>query len=425
MIGGALVWLTLASATDSLPQVTLTQAIERATRLDPNYVRALGQVGSADWARKAALSTFVLPSLSIGTDYSNFSVEIFNIGTGQRAKTIVSARADARYELFTGGRKLAEMNRVKAELETAKATQAQAQFLAALGTESDYYAVLGSRELVDVARDRLRRAEEQLVVARARVLSGAVVQTDSLQLLLEVNRSRVSLLREESRLTVARLQLGRRVGTRGPVDAFPLDTTLPADPPITLQAAVALALEQGPEYRIARGNERAAAATVKSRTGAYFPQATLSANVTKFGDRFFPQGLSRSSISLGVAFPIWDNFNRELNLSRARVARDVAVAVRQDLELAAEADVTEAYQAHANSLVAARYAEIGVRVAQENYRVQQARYRAGASTILDLLDAQSQLTVAQADLVQARYATRLALAGLEALIGRRFHDLGD
>ena len=145
MIGGGLVWLALALTADSLPQVTLTQAIERATRLDPNYVRALGQVGSADWARKAALSTFVLPSLNISTDYSNYSVEIFNLGTGQRAKTIVNARADARYELFTGGRKLAEMNRVKAELEAAKATQAQAQFLAALGTEGDYYAVLGSR----------------------------------------------------------------------------------------------------------------------------------------------------------------------------------------------------------------------------------------------------------------------------------------
>jgi outer membrane protein TolC len=51
--------------------------------------------------------------------------------------------------------------------------------------------------------------------------------------------------------------------------------------------------------------------------------------------------------------------------------------------------------------------------------VQQARYRAGASTILDLLDAQSALTQAQAELVQARYAARLALAGLEAILGRR------
>jgi len=51
--------------------------------------------------------------------------------------------------------------------------------------------------------------------------------------------------------------------------------------------------------------------------------------------------------------------------------------------------------------------------------VQQARYRAGASTILDLLDAQAGLTEAQAEVVQARYAARLALAGLEAILGRR------
>jgi len=58
-------------------------------------------------------------------------------------------------------------------------------------------------------------------------------------------------------------------------------------------------------------------------------------------------------------------------------------------------------------------------VAREVFRVQESRYRAGASTILDLLDAQSGLTQAQADLVQARYAARLALAGLEAILGRR------
>ena len=60
-----------------------------------------------------------------------------------------------------------------------------------------------------------------------------------------------------------------------------------------------------------------------------------------------------------------------------------------------------------------------VLVAQENYRVQESRYRAGSTTILDVLDAQIRLTQSEADLVQARYAARLALAGLEAILGRR------
>ena len=52
-------------------------------------------------------------------------------------------------------------------------------------------------------------------------------------------------------------------------------------------------------------------------------------------------------------------------------------------------------------------------VARENYRVQESRYRAGSTTILDVLDAQIRLTQSEADLVQARYAARLALAGLD------------
>jgi outer membrane protein TolC len=53
------------------------------------------------------------------------------------------------------------------------------------------------------------------------------------------------------------------------------------------------------------------------------------------------------------------------------------------------------------------------------------RYRAGASTILDLLDAQVNLAEAEADLVEARYETRLALAQLEAMLGRRLFSNKD
>jgi len=51
--------------------------------------------------------------------------------------------------------------------------------------------------------------------------------------------------------------------------------------------------------------------------------------------------------------------------------------------------------------------------------MQEMRYRAGAGVILDLLDAQVDVAQAEADLVQSRYETRLALARLEAILGRR------
>ena len=48
------------------------------------------------------------------------------------------------------------------------------------------------------ATERTARAEQQLDIARARVLSGAAVQTDSLQLLLELTRARIKQIQDDS-----------------------------------------------------------------------------------------------------------------------------------------------------------------------------------------------------------------------------------
>lgn len=408
-----------AASADSTARITLSEALTRAARLDPNYVRALGQVDNAAWARRAAMSAMVLPAISIGTDYAGYSISQFNVGTGAQAKTSATARIDARFELFTGFRKVSDLARAKADLESAQAGEQQQRFVTALLTEADYYAVLSGRELLDVERDRVRRAEEQLIVARARVVSGAAVQTDSLQILLELSRARIGLLQQEAALRVSRLQLGRRVGIPGGVDAVPLDSAPAPDLPLSLVDAMNQALEQGPEYRVARANQRSAEAVLRARRSVYLPQAILSANTVTFGDKFYPHGLTRSTMTLSVSLPLWDNGQRELAVSRARAARDLAEATREDLERAAEADVTAAYDAYQTARATSDLAAQGLIVAQESYRVQQARYRAGASTILDLMDAQAGLTEAQAEVVQARYAARLALAGLEAILGRR------
>ena len=50
-------------------------------------------------------------------------------------------------------------------------------------------------------------------------------------------------------------------------------------------------------------------------------------------------------------------------------------------------------------------------------RVQQERYRVGASTILDLLTSQAALTTAGVNVVQTRFNYLISRATLEALVG--------
>ncbi len=412
-------------AEDSIPQVTLEQALQAAARLDPNYVAALGQINDAKWVRRSAYAVFVLPSVSVSTSLTKASRQFFNLGTGSLTNQLVDGRIEARYDLFRGGSKLAELVRARAEVESAKANEVQARFGTAFVTESDFYDVLAEKELVRVASERVGRAEEQFAVARARVIAGAAVKTDSLQLLLELTRASVDLLRQQASLKVAQVELGRRVGIPGPVDARLLNSIVSAELSINEDSAIAEALARGPDYRIATADERAAAAALKAVYGAYLPQVSLFASFQGFDESFIPSATTRAVWGFQVNLPIWNNGQRQIAVARARTNRDIAQAVRRDTELAVRRDVVQAYQAYNTARASAELARQAVAVAQENLDVQETRYRAGATNILDLLSGQVSLSEAQAGLVQAIYSTRLALAGLEAILGRRlFADRG-
>jgi outer membrane protein len=405
--------------TDSIPRITLAEAVRRSSRFDPDYVRALGQIDNAEWGRRAAMLAFFVPSVDVGLDQTKYSQNFFNPADPTNpTSTLVVGRASANYEIFSL-RKFTELSRTKADLASAEAGELEQRFNAALETESSYYDVLVNQELSRVNRERARRAREGLGVARARVASGAAVQTDSLQLVLELVRAQVDSLRQHNALRTAQLELGRRVGAHGPVDAAPVDTLPAAALPLSLPQALQIALDQGPQYRAARADEGSAEAALRAHRGDYLPVLSVGGLHQRYDTRLFPGAANISSVTFSLSFPLWNNGQREIEVSRARVNRDVARAIREDLERVVRRDVTASYDGYQVAAAAVELALVGVTVASQTYRMQELRYRSGASTILDLLDSQVDLAEAEAGLVQARYLNRLALARLEAILGRR------
>src|SRR2546422_6518360 len=209
----------------------------------------MGRVDSAGRPGPSGFPVSIRPPISPATRATQTNPPFFNFGTLRPEKYAVQGTITASYDLFTGGQKLAELSRSGAALESAHAGELKQRFATALLTESDYYGVLAAAELDRVARGRLRRAREQLAVARARVSSGAAVQTDSLNLRLELNHAQVAQLEQQSALRIARLELGRRVGSEGPGDAAPPDSTPAPEPPIAPARALTPAAAQGTEDR--------------------------------------------------------------------------------------------------------------------------------------------------------------------------------
>ena len=406
---------------ESVQVVTLPDARERALAVHPASVAARADVDVAAWSRRSAFTDLVTPNVSAGTSYTSFSDPFFNPGTGDISSSAASATLQASYTVFGGG-KFAALKRSRAELDRAAAGERAARFNIALQTDAAYYAVLADHELSRVAQARLERAEEQLSVARSRARAGYAIATDSLQLLLEVNKARLDVLRRDSALTVSRLRLGRIIGLHGPADAAPIDSVLPPELPFTTEQAIAELRTRGPSLIAARANEVEASAALSYEREAYLPEITVSAQTGAYDSELFPSALNRSQLAVNVSLPIWNGGQREVSVARARAARDVARAEREERERAAAEEMASAINGYNTARAAAELVQVGIVAAAENYRVQRARYREGSTTILDLLEAQVALSEAESALVQSRYAARLALAQLEALLGRRIFD---
>jgi outer membrane protein TolC len=403
---------------DGAPVVSLAEARRRSASIDPNAVAARGRVGTAAWQRRAAVADMVTPNLTAGGNYTHFSEPFFNFGTGTISPNATSATLQASYTLLGAG-KFGELRNSRASVESAEANETAVRFRTALDTDAAYFAVLADRELSRVAADRRRRAEEQFGIARVRVLAGEAISSDSLQLLLEVNRARLAILSRDSALVASRLRLGRRIGLTGPADAAPIDTLMPPPLPMSQEQAIAEVRQRGPDVEAARAEERGASAIVAGERERYMPEITVAAMTGAYDAELFPTATKRSQIAVSVAVPIWNGGKRELAVARARADRDVARAIRADRERAAGEVMAQAYHGYLTSRAGVELALVGVAVSNENYRVQRARYREGATTILDLMEAQVALSESEATLVQARYSTRLALAQIEALLGRR------
>src|SRR2546428_12542439 len=94
---------------DSLLQITLREALQRAAQLDPSYVAALGQVDNAVWARRNAFAVFVLPSLTMNVNQQHTDpAGFFFTHSLLRPKTTRAAPPNPRHDPFTGRPKVAE-----------------------------------------------------------------------------------------------------------------------------------------------------------------------------------------------------------------------------------------------------------------------------------------------------------------------------
>ncbi|HEY6852836.1 MAG TPA: TolC family protein [Gemmatimonadales bacterium] len=409
------------TTTQSL-QITLADAIQRALQVQPSMVTAQGNVRSADAQRLAANGAF-LPSLSVSgsSSRSGGTVLIGNQLQNQPWKTNFSGSLSANIDLFTGFRRIALRSAAGASQDAADAGLINQRYQTTLATKQAFYNALADEELVRVAEAQLARTRQELQISVDKLRVGSATRSDSLRSAVDYGNARIALLQAQSNLAFAQATLGRQIGVDRPVRAVP-DTVLPPLPDTSgLRDAL---LGTAPQVRQADAQARAARAGVWASRSSYWPTFSASLGKGYSGNEApWTSGATygdNTSIRFGLSWTLFNGFTREQGVANASVSRDIAEAQAADTRRAVNASLTQAISALETASTQLDIAQANLAAATEDMRVQQERYRVGASTILDLLTSQAALTTAGVNVVQTRFNYLISRATLEALVG---HEL--
>lgn len=415
------------SVNTNVRPISLSEAITLARQYSPQTVQARGTERTSNAAIRSSFGAF-LPSISLSTGASR------QFGGRVTADTLADARGRWNYSngfsvnaLLFDGTRFADLGAARADLVSAQANIVAQDYSIAVQVAQQYYAALSARESEAAANAQLEQANEQLNAATRRFQAGAATRSDSLRAFVQLATARAAVLNAQTNLRSANAALSRLIGS---IEVVTADSNLVPEltlPDLDSSTLVELAL-QGPPVRQAQAAVEAADARRSAARAGYFP--SLSASYSRSGsgpDSRFGFGSNPyyygGQLSFSLSFPLFNQFAREEQIVRAKVAQTVTQASLRDARLAARQEAVQSFDALRTALELVSAQEAAVEAAEEDLRVQQARYEMGLSTIVELLTSQTQLNQARSDLINARFNARIARVQIEALIGRDLDNI--
>jgi outer membrane protein len=342
-----------------------------------------------------------------------------------------------------------------------------------------YLAALRLRDAVALSHSELGRAEANLALVQARHTVESVTLLEVKQAEVERGRAEVEVVRAESGYETERLRLLQLMGVDLDRQVELTTEVRVFEPTWDEEAMVRLALGGQPELDVARATAVAARSEVGMARSAFWPRLSMSAGLTgytrrvgsneylfdqaetqmaeaarqcieandllsrlnppippvdcsefRFTDemrsrllqqnRQFPFNFHNEplSMSVGVQVPVFQGLNRQRQLERAQASEEAARHRLRGEELRVKADVLAAMGGLRAAYRAVRLEERNRALADDQLRLARERYRLGAASFIELMEAETLKARADRSHLLGVYAFQEALTALEAAVGQ-------
>lgn len=284
-----------------------------------------------------------------------------------------------------------------------------------------YYNILEKRWLIVVAAESARSFGKHLERASLYLKAGVRTKIDVINAEVELSNAKMSLLKAEYNLKIARVELEKILGTkpysgnyRLYEDDIQLETLLETMPPITgsIESLIKDALSNRPDVvQLKRVNE-SVEARINSIHGEYWPTITAEAGFTDY-DTELSQYKDSWEVGVAASWELFSGLRTKGESVEAQAELLENKAKLQDLELTVVREVTESYLRADENRQGVEIALKTLALAKENVNLAEKRYKTGANDVLEFNDAQLRLTSARGDLVVAYFNYLSALAEIE------------
>ena len=299
-------------------------------------------------------------------------------------------------------------------VDVQRANEKDVRRTMAVSTAQAYIAILTQRRLLETARIARDNAKAHYEFTRAQRIGGVGTRLDEVRAAQEFTTEEVNVQTQSVALVKAREALGVFLATSGPVDAANEDT--PSQMP-TFNDAMTGAEKVRPDVQARNDATRASERTVQHDWADYMPYLNLI---------FFPfyQEPPTPTIphtgweaQLVLTVPLYDGGLRygqqHQRSAQAEQARLVAEATLRQ----ARSDVRVAFEELQRADIALDQATQSAAFAKRALELANIAYRAGATTNLEVIDAERQARDADAQSALAEDASRQARLDLLAASG--------
>jgi multidrug efflux system outer membrane protein len=374
----------------NIEQARATYGVRRADQWPTVNLGATG-------TRQPATSGDGTSSLyTVGLQVTAYELDLFG-----RVRSLSDA-ALAQYLGTEEGRKAAQISLISAVANT-------------------YLTLIADDELLELTRETLKTREESYKLSKLKFDNGAASELDYRQSesLLEAARVTLAQLTRQRSLdeNALVLLLGQSVPADLPPPLAMSEQRLATDLPTGLPSEV---LVRRPDVRQAEQQLIAANANTGAARANFFPRISLTASAGTASSELsglFKSGSSAWTFAPQIVLPLFDAGRNKANLDVAKTNREIAVAQYEKAIQSAFREVQDALAGRATLGEQASAQLAQANAEQIRFRLADLRYRSGAASYLDVLDAQRSLFAAQQAVVQVQAAQVQNLVTLYKALG--------